>query len=82
MASVGKKLNVDKIVSRKKLPSVVYGLKGIMQIFDVSKSKAFSLRHGIIESACSQNGNVIIVDVRKALRLFGMEDVDNIVVDE
>lgn len=58
-------------VSDEKFPQVVYGLKGIMVLFHCSKSTAWRYRHTILFDACSQNGNKIIVDTRKALELFG-----------
>lgn len=69
------------IVSNKKLPAVVYGLEGIMTIFNVSKGTAWRYRHSIIADACTQNGNVIVVDVKKALKLFGLENPESIVKD-
>lgn len=72
-------VRIGSIVSRKKLPPVVYGLEGIMSIFNISKSTAWRYRHSIIKDACTQNGNVIVVDVKKALGLFGLEDPDRLV---
>jgi len=71
-----------KLVVIDKLPSVEYGLSGIMRIFRVSKSTAFKYRHTIIKDACVQQGNKIIVDVRKALLLFGVSDVDSMIEDK
>lgn len=71
--------NLSSLVSSKKLPAVVYGLKGIMSVFGVSKSTAFRYRHGVIEDACQQHGNVIVVDVKKALELFSGNSVQEIV---
>lgn len=67
------------IVSRKKLPAVVYGLDGIMSLFNISKSTAWRYRHGIIKDACTQNGNVIVVDVKKAFKLFGVNDTNKLI---
>ena len=74
----------SKLVSKKKLPAVEYGLDGIKRIFHCSKSTAFRYRHGILQEACVQYGNKIIIDVRKALRLFGAttEDVEALVEDD
>lgn len=78
---MGKKSSVKKLVSKEKLPVVVYGLDGIMRLFDVSKGTAWRYRHGCIKDACMQNGNKIIVDTRKALQLFAnaKNNVDDIV---
>lgn len=48
----------------------VYGLDGIMSLFDCSKSTAERLKKGKIKDACMQNCRQIIVDVEKALELF------------
>ena len=81
MSRKNEKLRFAALVSKEKFPAVVYGLDGIMDIFDVSKSTAFRYRHGIIEKACTQQGKVIIVDVAKALELFGMPDASLLVED-
>lgn len=65
-----------------KLPAVVYGLKGIMDIFQVSKSTALRYKNGFLRDAVTQNGNVIMVDTRKALICFGMTNPDGLVLDE
>ena len=62
---------LERLVTTEKLPAVVYGLRGIMDLFGVSKATAFKLRHTVLDGACTQNGRLIIVDVRKALTLFG-----------
>jgi len=72
-------VNYGRLVSRKKFPSVVYGLQGIMDLFNISKSTAWRYRHGIIKDACTQNGNVIIVDTKKALTLFGVSHPEEII---
>ncbi len=49
----------------------VYGLKGIQQLFNCSKSTAYNIkRSGRIDAAISQIGNTIIVDAEKALELL------------
>mgnify|MGYP002522925059 CR=1 FL=1 len=67
---MGKKSNMTKLVSKEKLPKLVYGLDGIMKLFNVSKATAWRYRHGCIEGACMQNGNIIVVNTEKALQLF------------
>lgn len=67
------------LVSKKKFPPVVYGLEGIMSLFNISKSTAWRYRHSIIEEACTQNGNIIVVDVKKAFKLFGITNSDDLV---
>lgn len=61
-------------------PPVVYGLKGIMDIFKVSKGTAYRYRHSIIADACAQQGNIIMIDTCKALRLFGVENPEKFIV--
>lgn len=58
----------------KKFPPVVYGLDGIMQVFNVSRTTACIYRKTFLAPACASKGKTIIVDVAKALSLFGFED--------
>lgn len=67
------------VISDEKLPPLVYGLKGIMEVFQVSKSTAHKYRHGILAAACTQNGKKIIVDTRKALELYSNNSSTKIV---
>lgn len=47
------------------------GIKGIMEIFQCSKSKAMGIRaSGIIDDACVQNGNSFLIDRELALSLM------------
>lgn len=47
------------------------GIKGIMEIFQCSKSKAMGIRaSGVIDGACIQNGNSFLIDRDKALMLM------------
>lgn len=47
------------------------GVKGIMDIFQCSKSKAMGIRaSGIIDDACIQNGNSFLIDRNMALQLM------------
>lgn len=66
-------------LSTSTLPALVYGLDGICKLFNVSRTTAWRMRHGIIKDACTQKGNNIIVNVKLALELFG---VSNIAVSE
>ena len=54
----------------------VYGLRGIMELFNVSNMTAQRYKRTIIKDAVSQNGRKIVVDAEKALELFAasMED--------
>jgi hypothetical protein len=48
-----------------------YGIKGIAKIFGCSKDKAWKIKNsGIISEAIYQNGNIIVIDIDKALELF------------
>lgn len=49
---------------------LVYGLKGIKELFHVSDSTARKLKNGPIKRAVSQSGRTIVVDVEMALKLF------------
>lgn len=48
----------------------VYGLRGIMQLFNVSNMTAQRYKNGIIKDAVTQYGRKIVVDADKALELF------------
>lgn len=49
---------------------LVYGIKGIRDLFQVSDSTARKLKDGCIKKAVSQSGRTIVVDVDMALSLF------------
>ena len=58
----------EKDIEEKKY---VYGLEGIAQLFNCSKSSAYRLkRSGKIDKAIIQEGQKIIVDVSLALKLL------------
>ena len=69
-----KKDSVDK-----KFPAIVYGLDGVMTLFQCSRSRASRLVHGKIEGAVSRDGNIIVVDTAAALRLFGVREPERFV---
>ena len=49
-----------------------YGLKGLAKILGCSVSKASEVKSsGILNDAIIQNGNIIIIDIERALELFG-----------
>lgn len=52
------------------LPDFVFGLQGIQQLFNCSKSKAQKLKKEVIGNAIDQDQRTIIVDTKKALKLF------------
>ena len=64
----------------EKLPPIVYGLKGIQRIFNVSKATASRYKDTILKDAVAQQGNVIVVDTKKALKMFGLPDAENVVL--
>lgn len=68
------KMNVNKIVSKQKLPPVITGLSGIMALFNVSKSTAWKYKQTWLAPAITQRGRIIVVDTKKALELLGMEN--------
>lgn len=49
---------------------LVYGIKGIQELFNVSHPTAQRYKDGIIKDAVFQSGRKIVVDVDKALELF------------
>ena len=61
-------LSLHKIIEKK----YEYGIKGIAKIFGCSRDKAQKIKSsGDIDGAIFQNKNTIVVDVEKALELFG-----------
>lgn len=53
---------------------LVYGIKGIRDLFQVSDSTARKLKDGCIKKAVSQVGRKIVVDADMALMLFNDYD--------
>ena len=51
-------------------PRYVYGIKGIQQLFGVSKKTAWDYKNTILKDAVYQYGRKIVVDVEKAVFLF------------
>lgn len=51
-------------------PRLVYGLKGIMDLFQVSNMTAQRYKKGIIKAAVSQYGRKIITNADLALQLY------------
>lgn len=53
-------------------PHLVYGIKGIAEIFGVSERQARYIKSsGVINKAIRQQGRTIITDAHMALQLFG-----------
>ena len=53
-------------------PRLVYGIKGIAQIFGVSERQARYIKSsGTINKAIKQQGRTIVTDAALALQLFG-----------
>lgn len=53
-----------------------FGLKGIAKILGCSLSKASEIKSsGILDKAITQNGNIIIVEREKAIKLFGQNGI-------
>jgi hypothetical protein len=63
-------LEVSKNINSEK--KYEYGLKGLAKILGCSVSKASDVKSsGILNAAIIQNGNIIIIDKEKALKLCG-----------
>lgn len=63
-------LEVSKMITTEK--KYEYGLKGLAKILGCSISKASEVKSsGLLDDAIIQNGNIIIIDRDKALKLFG-----------
>ena len=56
----------------EKFPRHVSGLEGVMMIFNVSKATASRYVNTFLAPAVSRQGNIIFVDVIKALKCFGV----------
>lgn len=53
-------------------PRLVYGIKGIAEIFGVSERQARNIKSsGVISRAIRQQGRTIVTDAALALQLFG-----------
>lgn len=55
---------------QEELPAMVYGLKGIRELFGVSTTTAQKYKKTWLQPAVIQRGQKIIIDVAKALELF------------
>jgi len=51
-------------------PRYVFGLRGIMELFNCCQVTAQHYKNGIIKDAVKQNGRKIITDADMALKLF------------
>lgn len=61
--------------SREKLPQFVYGIEGIAQIYNCSKSTAQRIKNsGKIAEAIKQYNRTIIINVDKALSLYNQQN--------
>lgn len=49
---------------------LVYGLRGIRELFNVSHATAQKYKNTFLAGAVSQQGQIIVTDVEKALELF------------
>lgn len=54
----------------EELPALVFGLKGIRELFGVSTTTAQLYKNTWLKPAIKQRNQIIIVDVAKALELF------------
>lgn len=76
---MGRGRKIKGTVSGRKLPPLVYGLKGIQDLFDVSKTTASRYKNTIIKDAVTQQGGKIVIDTAEALRLFGLKTADKLI---
>lgn len=54
----------------EELPALVYGLKGIRELFGVSTTTAQLYKNTWLKPAIRQRGQTILIDTAKALELF------------
>ena len=64
---------IKNVVSKKKYPSTMTGLSGIMELFGVSKSTAWKYKNSWLAPAITQRDRIIFIDTKKALQLLGVE---------
>jgi hypothetical protein len=57
------------------LPALVYGLRGIQELFGVGKNTAQTYKNTWLKPAVSQIGKKIIVNVSQALELYSAESL-------
>lgn len=70
--TVGEFLEISKGCTPEK--KYEYGLKGLAKILGCSVSKASKIKSsGILDEAIVQNGNIIIIDKEKVLKLFAQK---------
>ena len=62
-----------------KFPRHVTGLEGVMTIFNVSKATASRYVNTFLAPAVTRQGNIIFVDVIKALKCFGVPNPSSFV---
>ena len=62
--------------AQKPTGRLVYGLKGIRDLFGVSHLTAQRYKDGIIKEAVRQHGRKIVVDADLALKLFDQRRTD------
>lgn len=77
---MGRKKRIDcetELIDVEKFPPVLYGLKGIMRLFHVSKATASRYKNTILKDCVAQKGNIIIVDVLACLKVFGVHSPEN-----
>lgn len=66
----------------EKFPPVLYGLKGIMSLFGVSKATACRYKNTILKDAVAQQGKVIVVNTEACLKIWGMANPSSLVNKE
>ena len=66
----------------EKFPPVLYGLKGIMSLFGVSKATACRYKNTILKDAVAQQGKVIVVNTEACLKIWGMANPYSLVNKE
>lgn len=79
MAERRKKALVNGVSKKGKFPPILFGLEGIMNLFNVSKSTAMRYKNGFLKPAVTQHGTRIIIDTKKALKCFGMLEAERFV---
>lgn len=67
---LGEVMKERTLPAQRQSTNLVYGLRGIRELFGVSHKTAQAYKDGIIKEAVRQNGRKIVVDADYALELF------------
>lgn len=67
---LGEVMKERTLPAQRQSTNLVYGLRGIQQLFGVSHKTAQAYKDGLIKEAVRQHGRKIVIDADYALELF------------